>query len=78
MNLWVDESKYCKSSNFLEFFLLAEAATFLLPDENSLHFHVMISPEIAASQKDIFSQDAPHHFHYLLVNNQKLISAQLG
>lgn len=78
MNLWVDEYKYCKSSNFLEFFFLAEATTFLLTEENSFQFHVMISPEAAALQKDIFSQDAPHHFHYLLVNNQKLISAQLG
>lgn len=37
----------------------------------------MISPEAAALQDDVFSQDVPHHSHYLQVNNQNHISAQL-
>lgn len=61
MEIWnaylVDESKYCLSSNFLELCLSAQAATFLLPEENNFPFHgdhVIISPEAAALKNDIF------------------------
>ena len=62
MLIWVDESKYCLSSNFLELCLLAQAATFLLLEENNFVFHgdhVTISPEVAALQNDFFSRCTP-------------------